>query len=89
MEQSQIVMYTAPWCHDCRVAKRVLEQHSIGYIEFDVDQDDEAMIQLKKLNGGYSTIPVIIFPSGTIIREPSARQFEEVLVSEGFLEIKP
>ncbi len=34
----QLVLYSAPWCRDCREAKRFLEKHSIAYTEIDIEQ---------------------------------------------------
>ena len=35
--------------------------------EYDVEQDDEKMAEMKKLSGGHSTVPLIDI-EGTIIR---------------------
>jgi len=34
----QLVLYSAPWCRDCREAKRFLERHAIPYTEIDIEQ---------------------------------------------------
>ena len=34
----QLVLYSAPWCRDCREAKRFLEKHSIAYQEVDIER---------------------------------------------------
>jgi mycoredoxin len=31
----QVLVYSAPWCRDCREAKRFLEKHLIPYTEID------------------------------------------------------
>ncbi len=33
-----LTVYTAPWCRDCREAKRFLAQHNIPYDEIDIEQ---------------------------------------------------
>jgi glutaredoxin len=33
-----LTVYTAPWCRDCREAKRFLAQHQIAYEEIDIEQ---------------------------------------------------
>jgi mycoredoxin len=33
----QVLVYSAPWCRDCREAKRFLEKHSIAYTEIDIE----------------------------------------------------
>jgi glutaredoxin len=34
----KLTVYTAPWCRDCREAKRFLAQHNIPYAEIDIEQ---------------------------------------------------
>jgi mycoredoxin len=33
----EIVVYSAPWCPDCRVAKRFLQGHNIPFREVDIE----------------------------------------------------
>jgi mycoredoxin len=33
----QVLVYSAPWCRDCREAKRFLEKYSIAYTEIDIE----------------------------------------------------
>ncbi len=38
LECMELTVYTAPWCRDCREAKRFLAQHNIPYAEIDIEQ---------------------------------------------------
>ncbi len=38
----RIVMYTTPWCRDCKAAKRFLSERGIPYEEVDIEQSEEA-----------------------------------------------
>ncbi len=33
----ELIVYSAPWCPDCREAKRFLDQHNIPYREIDIE----------------------------------------------------
>jgi glutaredoxin len=33
----ELLVYSAPWCRDCREAKRFLADHSIPYTEIDIE----------------------------------------------------
>jgi glutaredoxin len=33
----ELIVYSAPWCRDCRVAKKFLETHKIPYSEIDIE----------------------------------------------------
>jgi len=36
------LVYSAPWCRDCREAKRFLEKHQIAYTEIDIETNPGA-----------------------------------------------
>lgn len=69
---SDIVMYGTPWCIDCRVARRVLDQHQVAYRYVDIEQDDAARSYVVAVNRGNQSVPTILFPDGSILVEPSA-----------------
>jgi len=46
-----LTVYSAPWCGDCRVAKRWLDKHKIAYTEIDIDADREAANEVVKHTG--------------------------------------
>ena len=67
---SRLVMYSAPWCPDCKRSKHLLDTHNIEYLNIDIGQDNEAFIFIEKLTRRVR-IPTMIFPDGTILIEPS------------------
>ncbi|HEY0756757.1 MAG TPA: mycoredoxin [Ktedonobacteraceae bacterium] len=73
-KEQTIVVYATSWCGDCRMAKRWLDQHDIAYNYIDIEHNDAATAYVKQVNGGMSTVPTIVFPDGSILVEPSARQ---------------
>jgi hypothetical protein len=38
----QVLMYSAPWCRDCRATKRYLDTHGIAFTEIDIEADPAA-----------------------------------------------
>ena len=68
---SDITVYGAMWCGDCRRAKRVLDRHGAAYRWIDVEQDPDAADRVREINRGLRVIPTILFPDGTILVEPS------------------
>lgn len=56
------------------MAKRWLDQHGITYDYINIEQNDEAAAYVTKVNGGRQSVPTIVFPDGSILVEPSARQ---------------
>lgn len=78
---SEIKMYGADWCGDCRRSKRFLDTNQISYEYIDVEQDTSASEKVIEINGGMRSIPVILFPDGTHLTEPSDNALKEKLES--------
>lgn len=74
-----IVVYSTVWCPDCKRAKRFLGEQRVPYVSIDIEQDDEAMAFVEKINHGKRVIPTIVFPNGDILIEPSNAQLAEKL----------
>ena len=54
-----LTVYTAPWCRDCREAKRFLAEHNIPYDEIDIEQVPGAADQVLE-NVGKRAIPQFV-----------------------------
>jgi glutaredoxin len=46
-----LLVYSAPWCPDCRTAKRFLEQHSIAYQEINIEVTPGAAEEVVRRTG--------------------------------------
>jgi mycoredoxin len=62
----KIVVYTTPWCRDCTVAKRFLEERGIAYEEIDIEKRPEAAETVMRLNEGMRKVPTLEV-DGTIV----------------------
>lgn len=78
---AEIKMYGADWCGDCRRSKRFLDTNQVSYEYIDVEQDTSASEKVIEINGGMRSIPVILFPDGTHLTEPSDNALKEKLES--------
>jgi mycoredoxin len=47
----QITVYSAPWCPDCREAKRFLQKHSLSFTEIDIEGTPGAADEVVKRTG--------------------------------------
>ncbi|HMK23013.1 MAG TPA: glutaredoxin family protein [Terriglobales bacterium] len=47
----QLIVYTAFWCHDCRVAKRFLREHGIPFQEVDIETTPGAADEVIRQTG--------------------------------------
>jgi len=77
----KIKMYATTWCGDCRMAKRWFDAHGIAYDYINIEEDDAAAEFVVKVNGGARSVPTIIFPDGSVLVEPSARELAAKFVS--------
>lgn len=81
MSNSQITMYGAAWCGDCRRSKKFLDSNNVKYDYVDVEADKTASDKVIEINNGMRSIPVIMFPDGTHLTEPSDAALKEKLES--------
>ena len=71
MEQQRITVYGTDWCGDCRRSKLFLDTHGVGYDWIDIEQDAEASLKVMEINGGYRSVPTIVFADGSVLVEPT------------------
>lgn len=76
---TQIKMYGAEWCGDCRRSKKFLDSNNVKYDYVDVEADKTASDKVIEINKGMRSIPVILFPDGTHLTEPSDAALKEKL----------
>ncbi len=74
-----LTMYTTPWCAFCRRLKSQLAQDGIEVTEVDIEREPAAADYVMLVNGGYQTVPTIVFPDGSALTNPSAAQVKERL----------
>jgi len=82
---SNITMYGAEWCGDCRRSKRFLDSNNVEYTYIDTAADQSAADKVVEINGGAQSIPVIVFSDGTHLTEPSDIDLKAKLTSLNIL----
>lgn len=82
----KIVLYTTPWCGDCKAAKRFLGARGIAYEEIDIERHPEAAKTVMRLNDGMRKVPTLDV-EGTIVSGDkfNAARFEKDLRTAGAL----
>jgi glutaredoxin len=55
----ELTVYSAPWCRDCREAKRFLDKHNIPYSEINIDSTPGAAYAVEA-NTGKRAIPQFV-----------------------------
>jgi mycoredoxin len=56
----ELIVYSAFWCPDCRVAKRFLEKHNIPFKEVDIETTPGAAEEIVKRTGKRSVPQFVI-----------------------------
>lgn len=84
-QNSDIVMYGAQWCGDCRRSKRLLDELGVAYRYVDVEANPDEIETVKAYNDGAQSIPVIVFPDGSHLTEPSDPALKDKLTKVGAL----
>ncbi len=75
----QIIVYGAPWCPDCKRAKKFLYEQRITFSWIDIEGNLEAQQIVQDHNDGKQIIPTIFFPNGTILVEPTNAEIAKTL----------
>lgn len=74
-----LTMYTTTWCAFCKRLKRQLAADGIEMAEVDIEQDPAAAEYVMSVNGGFQTVPTVVFPDGSALTNPSAAAVKERL----------
>jgi thioredoxin reductase (NADPH) len=71
MSHTNLTVYGATWCSDCKRAKKFLGEQRVHYNWVDVEQDTEGLALVERANNGKRIIPTIVFDDGGMLVEPS------------------
>ena len=75
-----ITVYGADWCPDCRRSKQLLDARRADYVQVDTGAPG---IRDELRAAGYPAIPVIVFPDGSVLMEPSDPELALALDAAG------
>lgn len=67
---ARITMYGAEWCGDCRRSKALLDRRGVDYDYVDLEVEFDGAARAKAISGR-TNIPVVVFPDGTHVTEPT------------------
>ncbi|MFN8596150.1 MAG: FAD-dependent oxidoreductase [Anaerolineae bacterium] len=72
MSHTNLTVYGATWCSDCKRAKKFLGEQRVHYEWVDVEQDADGLALVERLNNGKRIIPTIVFhDDDSFLTEPS------------------
>jgi thioredoxin reductase (NADPH) len=71
MSHTNLTVYGATWCSDCKRTKKFLGEQRVHYNWVDVEQDADGLALVERANSGKRIIPTIVFEDESILVEPS------------------
>jgi mycoredoxin len=74
-----ITMYTSSSCPQSWATEQFMNDYEIPVNLINIDQVPGAREKLIEINGGYASVPTLLFADGTRLTEPSFRQLREKL----------
>ncbi|MDQ6898705.1 MAG: glutaredoxin family protein [Candidatus Dormibacteraeota bacterium] len=81
-ETGTLVVYTTTHCSDCSLTAAVLAETRTPYRHVNLDDSPEAVPTVMALNGGYCSVPTLVFPDGRVLVEPSRPELLEALKAQ-------
>jgi mycoredoxin len=66
-----LTMYTTTWCAFCRRLKSQLAIEGIEITEVNIEENPAAADFVMSVNGGFQTVPTVVFPDGSALTNPS------------------
>lgn len=71
MSHTDLTVYGAPWCGDCKRAKKFLGEQRVHYNWVDIEQNPAGEAFVIQVNQGKRIIPTIVFDDQSFLVEPS------------------
>lgn len=80
MTHTNLTVYGATWCGDCKRAKKFLGEQRVHYEWVDVEQDAAGLALVERMNKGKRIIPTIVFhDDDSFLVEPSNAELAKKL----------
>lgn len=76
---SQVTVYGAYWCPDCRRSKKFLGENFIPFKWIDIEEDKEGEAYVVAKNNGKRIIPTIVFEDDSFLVEPTNSELAKKL----------
>ena len=74
-----LTMYTTTWCAFCRRLKSQLAAEGIEIAEVNIEEEPSAADYVMSVNGGFQTVPTVVFPDGSSMTNPSLADVKQRL----------
>jgi mycoredoxin len=80
--EGPIILYTSNYCGQARGVENFLKDNGLPVEVLNIDRDLAARRRLIELNGGFASVPTLVFPDGRRLTEPSLSMLRQELSIE-------
>lgn len=78
-QTNEIILYSSNWCAHAVSVERFLSRNDVEVTRISIDGNKEARQKLIEINGGYASVPTMVFPDGSKLTEPSFAEIKRKL----------
>jgi mycoredoxin len=76
-----VTMYSTTWCGYCNNLTKQLGSLGIPVQKIDIEQNEAAALYVEQVGQGNRTVPVVVFPDGTVLTNPRAAEVKAQLAA--------
>jgi mycoredoxin len=69
--ENLITLYTSHYCGTARAVERILKENGVPHEAININEDPDARLRLIEINGGYASVPTLVWPDGSKLTEPT------------------
>ncbi len=77
--KEEILLYSSNWCGHAVRVENFLDKHDILVKKISIDGNKDARQELIEINGGFASVPTMVFPDGSKLTEPSIGDIKKKL----------
>ena len=82
-EVNTILLYGRPGCPMVPPVRALLDEAGVEYAYLDIRQNVEAAVELRRLTGGFESVPTVVLPGGRVLVEPGVMALRRALGEMG------
>ncbi len=79
----KVIVYGTPTCPMVAPVLRTLQRADIAHEYINIQREPEAHERVLEINGGFASVPTLVFPDGATLTEPSSRELIDALEARG------
>jgi mycoredoxin len=84
MNENRILLYGSTVCHMVPPVRNMLQRASADFEYVNIFNDHQARERVRAINGGYESVPTLVFPDGSTLTEPSLEALRAKLQDLGY-----